>query len=124
MNQNWNEAVQQLLAQGRDFQSQLSDALNKTAEDLKPHLQATLQQAQELQATLGKHALQTSDLASQQAQTAVGHLNDFVKIGAQAVKESADQARVTAAEMAERARRIVEAAAAAAAEPPTGKTPK
>jgi len=114
MNNDFNETVEQLLAQGREFQKQMAEALNRTAEDVKPHLNEAVRQAQELQATLGKHAVETGAMASAQAQTALGHLNEFVTIGASAARESAEQARVTAAKMADQAKRMVEAAAAAA----------
>lgn len=115
MSTDWNAAVEQLLAQGRDFQKQMAEAMNRTAEDVKPQLHEAVRQAQELQATLGKHAVEASGIASAQAQTALGHLNEFVKIGSNAARESAEQARATAAQMADQARRMVEAAAAAAA---------
>jgi hypothetical protein len=115
MNSDFNAAVEQLLAQGRDFQKQLADAMNRTAEDIKPQVHEAVRQAQELQATLGKHAIETGTIASAQAQTAFGHLNEFVTIGANAARESAEQARTTAAKMADQARRMVEAATAAAA---------
>jgi len=112
---DFNDAVEQMLAQGREFQKQMAEAMNRTAEDVKPHLNEAVRQAQELQTTLSKHAVETSSIASTQAQAALGHLNEFVTIGASAARESAEQARVTAAKMADQARRMVEAATAAAA---------
>ena len=115
MSSDWNDAVEQLLAQGRDFQKQMADAMSRAAEDVKPQLQEAARQAQALQATLLKHAAETGGIASTQAQAALGHLNEFVKIGGNSVRESAEQAQATAAQMADQARRMVEAAAAAAA---------
>jgi hypothetical protein len=115
MSSDWNDAVEQMLAQGREFQKQMSDAMNRAAEDVKPQLAEAMQQAQQLQATLLKHAAETGSIASTQAQAALGHLSEFVKIGGNSVRESAEQARAAAAEMADQARRMVEAATAAAA---------
>jgi hypothetical protein len=96
------------------MQQQLTEAVNKTAEQMKPHVQKSLDDARELQATLAKHAETTGELASEQTQTVLGHVNDYIKMGSEAMRESAERTRETALKMVAQSRKVVEAAAAAA----------
>jgi len=111
---NFNDAMERALAQARAMQKQVAEAVNKTAEQLKPHVEKSLEDARELQATLSKHAEETGELASKQAQVTLGHVNDYIKIGNEALRESADRTRETAAKLVEQSRKVVEAATAAA----------
>jgi len=115
---NWNETMEKALAQARELHRQTMEAANKAAEDMKPHLQTTLRHAQELQATLSKHATEASATASQQAQTANGHLADFIRMGGEAMRQSAEETRATAIKMTEHAKKVVDAAVAANAKKP------
>ncbi|MBC5809967.1 MAG: hypothetical protein GIW95_03805 [Candidatus Eremiobacteraeota bacterium] len=110
---DWNETLEKTLAQARDLQRQMNEAANKAAEDMKPHLERSLKQAQDLQATLSKHATESSAMASQQSQVAMGHLNEFIRVGNQAMRESAEQTRATAQKMTDQAQKVVDATAEA-----------
>ncbi len=110
---SWNDTMQKALAQARELHRQTVEAANKTAEDMKPHLQTTLRHAQELQATLSKHATEMSASAAQQTETANGHLSDYIRMGAEAMRQSAEQTRATAMMMTEHAKKVVDAAVAA-----------
>jgi len=109
-----NEIMEKALAHAREMQRSMNEAMNKSAEQMKPFLSESLKNARELQSTLSKHATESSAIASQQAQTAIGHLNEFIKMGSDAMRESAEQTRATAEKMMEHSRKAVEAANAAA----------
>jgi dihydropteroate synthase len=111
---NFNDAMDRALAQARAMQKQVADAVNKTAEQLKPHVEKSLEDARELQATLSKHAEETGEIASKQAQATLVHVNDYIKIGNEALRESAERTRETAVKLVEQSRKVVEAASAAA----------
>jgi len=113
---DYNAAMERALAQARQVQQQVGEALSVAAEQLKPQLQKSLDDAKDLQSTFVKHAEAGNAMASEQAQTAVTHLNDFIRMGSEAMRESAEQTRQTAQKMMEESRKVVEAAAAATKE--------
>lgn len=110
---NVNETLDRMLAQAREIQRTTAEAATKTAENMQPLLKESVKNAQELQTTLSKHAVESSALASQQTQKALGHLGEFVKFGSEAMRQSAEQARTTAAKMVEQSREVVESMRAA-----------
>ncbi len=111
---SFTEAMDRALAQARELQKQVAEAVNKTAEQLKPHVEKSLEDARELQATLSKHAEETGEVASKQAQVTLGYVNDYIKMGNEALRESAERTRDVAVKLVEQSRRVVDAAAAAA----------
>jgi hypothetical protein len=115
---SWNDTMEKALAQARELHRQMSEAAGKAAEDMKPHLQQTLTKAQELQTILSKHATETSATAAQHAQTASGHLGDFIRMGSEAMRQSAEETRATAIKMTEHAKKVVDSAVAATAKKP------
>jgi DNA anti-recombination protein RmuC len=115
---SWNDTMEKALAQARELHRQTLEAANKAAEDMKPHLQTTLRQAQDLQATLSKHATEMSASAAQSTETANGHLSDFIRMGGEAMRQSAEDTRATAVKMTEHAKKVVDAAVAATAKKP------
>jgi uncharacterized protein YukE len=117
---NFNETLEKALASARELQRTVGEAVSKASDQLHPLLQQSVQQAQDLQATLAKHAAESGAVAQQQTQAAMGHLNEFIKTGGEAMRQTAEQARDTAMKMAEHSKRVVEAAAAAAKQPPPG----
>jgi methyl-accepting chemotaxis protein len=117
---NFNDTFEKALAAARDLQQSVGDALSKAGDQLHPLLQDSVKQAQELQATLAKHASESGAIAQQQAQEAMGHLNEFIKTGSEAAKQTAEQARESAAKMAEQSRKVVESATAAMKPPGQG----
>ena len=110
---NFNDAMTRALAQARELQNQAIEAANKAAEQMKPHIQKSLENAKELQATLNEHAAESGEAASKHAQVALGHLNDYIRLGSAAMRESAEATRATALKMAEQSKKIVDAASEA-----------
>jgi uncharacterized protein YukE len=117
---NFNERLEKMLASARELQRTVGEAMLKANDQLHPLIQESVKHAQDLQATLGKHASETGAVAQQQTQAAMEHLNDYIKVGSDALKQSADQARDAAAKMAEQSKKIVESATAAMSKPPGG----
>ena len=107
---NFNDAMGRALAQARALQEQAIEAANNAAEQMKPHIEKSLENAKELQATLSEHAAVSGETASRQAQTALGHLGDYIRMGTEAMRESAETTRATAVKMVEQSKKIVDAA--------------
>jgi hypothetical protein len=110
---SWNETLNRALEQARAMQRSAGEALSRTAEEMKPHLEQSMKQAQELQASLTKHASESSAIAADQTTVMLSHVGEFIKTGNQALRESAEQARVAAQQMTEHAKKVVDAASAA-----------
>jgi DNA anti-recombination protein RmuC len=110
---NFNDAMENALAQARELQRQVAAATANAAEGLKPRIEQSLESARELQKTLAKHAAESSEIATEQTQHALGYLSDFVKMGTEAMRESAEASRTTALKMVEESRKVVETMAAA-----------
>jgi DNA anti-recombination protein RmuC len=110
---SWNETMNKVLAQARELQRSAAEAMNRTAEELKPHVQQSLDHAQELQKTLAEHATQSGQIAAEQTQAMMGHLGEYVKMGQQAMHETVEQTRATTVHMTEQAKKVVDAASAA-----------
>ncbi len=110
---SWNDTLNNVLAQARELQRNAAEAINRTAEDLKPQVQKSIEQAQTLQATLARHATESGQTAAEQSQVLLGHLSEYVTIGQKALRESVEQTRTAAAQMTEQAKKVVDAAAAA-----------
>jgi DNA-directed RNA polymerase subunit F len=72
-----------------------------------------MESARDLQKTLSKHAEESSEIAASQTKTAIAHLTDFMKIGGEAMRESAEQSRETALKMVEESRKVVDSMSAA-----------
>ncbi len=107
---NNNEFVENALAQARDMQKNVAEALNRTAENMQPLLRESMENARVLQETLAKHAQESGSIAQEQTQKALVHLQEFMQIGAAAVTASAQQARTYAQQMMEQSKASAEAA--------------
>jgi hypothetical protein len=57
---DFNDAMERALAQAREIQRQVGEATTNAAEQMKPHLEQSLESARELQKTLAKHAENSS----------------------------------------------------------------
>jgi uncharacterized protein with von Willebrand factor type A (vWA) domain len=110
---NSNEMVERALASARELQRAMGDALSKNVEQMKPVIEQALKNAQALQTTLTKHAQDAGVLNQEQAKQALGHLQEFVRIGSEAAKASVAQARDYASQMAEQSRKAAESFAEA-----------
>ncbi|HEY0798776.1 MAG TPA: hypothetical protein VGD50_06470 [Candidatus Baltobacteraceae bacterium] len=108
-----NETLDKMLAQARELQKNAADAATKTAEQMQPLLKESVKNAQELQTTLSKHAVESSAIASAQTRKAIDSLSAFVKTGSEAMRQSAEQAQAAATKMAEQSREVVESMRAA-----------
>ena len=102
------------LAQARELQKTVNEAATKAADQMKPLLKESIDNAQRMQQSLSEHAAETSKLAADQTRVMMEHLGTFVKMGSEVMRESADQTRATAEKMLEESRKIYEAALSAA----------
>jgi hypothetical protein len=110
---SWNELLNRTLTQARELQHAAAEAVNRTTEDLKPHVEQSIKQAQALQETLAHHAAESGAATAEQTQAMVGHLGEYMRMGQEAMRESAEKARAAAVGMTEQAKKVVDAAAAA-----------
>lgn len=110
---NSNDLVDRALASARELQRAMGEAATKNVEQMKPLIEQSLANATALQATLTKHAQASGALAQEQSKVAMGHLQEFIRIGTEAAKASAAQAREYATQMAEQSRKAAESVAAA-----------
>ena len=121
---NFNDRLEKALASARELQRTVGEALLKANDQLQPLIQESVKHAQDLQDTLSKHASESGAIAQQQTQAAMGHLNEYIKTGSDALRQSAEQARSAAQQMAEQSKKVVDAATAAMKQPPGGDAPK
>ena len=105
---DFNDAMERALTQAREMQRQMGEAASQAVGEMKPHLERSLRSAKDLQKTLNDNAVASSETAAAQAQSALGHLNDFVRMGGEAMRESAEQTRATALKMVEESRKVVD----------------
>lgn len=110
---NQNDIAERALAQARELQNTVSKAVNQSAEQMKPLIQESLNNAQALQKTLSEHAAVASAQAQEQTNKALGHLSEFLKIGSDALKASAEQTRQMAQTMMDQSKKTMESTAAA-----------
>lgn len=115
---NQNDIAERALAQARELQNTVSKAVNQSAEQMKPLIKQSLDNAQALQKTLSEHATVASAQAQEQTKNALGHLSEFMKIGSDALKASAEQTRQMAQTMMDQSKKTMESTTAA-----TGPTP-
>lgn len=119
---SFNDTIQKAMAQARELQRTAGEALAKANDQFQPLIQESLKHAADLQSTLSKHASERGAMAQQQTQVALDHLNTYMKMGSDALAQSADQARTVAQQMADQSRKVVDSAAAAMSKGPD-KTP-
>jgi hypothetical protein len=118
---NFNERLEKALAQAREMQRTVGEAMLKANDQLQPMIAESVKQAAELQSTLAKHAAESGAIAQQQTKVAMEHVGEYIKVGSDALRQSAAQARESAQQMAEQSRKVMEATTAAMAQ--SGKTP-
>src|SRR5579862_3957448 len=111
---SWNDTMNQVLAKARELHKTALEAANRTAEDMRPHVEEGIKNAQALQATLSKHAAESGAVAADQTKTLLSHVGEYVRLGQDAMRQSADMTRATVMQMTEHAKKIADAAAAAA----------
>jgi hypothetical protein len=109
----FNDAMQKALAQAREMQKHITAAATDAAEQMKPHLAQSIENAKAMQSTLAAHAAQQSAIASKSADGALSHLSEYIKMGSEALKESVDVTRETTLKMVDQSKKIVDAASSA-----------
>ena len=118
-----NQMIDRALTQARNLQKTIGDAVNQTAEQMKPLIQQSLNQAQDLQKTLNDHTVQASGTAQEAATKALGHLAEFMRLGSEALRSGSEQTRQMAQRMAEQSRKTAENAAQAMGKKPEDAAP-
>ena len=114
MAMNFNDLLDRALTQAREMQRQAGEAAAQAAEQMKPHIEQSLQNAREVQEKLSRHAKESGDVAAAQTQSALGYVSEFIAMGSDALRESVEQTRETAMKMAEQSKKVVDQVAAAA----------
>ena len=105
---NSNEMIERALTSARELQRAMGDAASKNAEQMKPLIEQSVKNAQDLQVTLAKHVQESGAIAQEHSKVAMGHLQEFIRIGSEAARASATQARDYAAQMAEQSRKVTD----------------
>ncbi len=109
-----NESMEQTLAQARELEQSISDAVNKAIDQIKPQVASSLHIARDLQVTFTKHMEAEADLVVKNSTDALSHLDEYMALGAQAMQDTSDHLRSIAKKMVAQSMKVVEAAAAAA----------
>jgi hypothetical protein len=108
---NSNEMIERALSSARELQRNMGDAASKTADQMKPLIEQSLKNAQDLQAALADHVQKSGAIAQEHSKVAMGHLQEFIRIGSEAATASAAQARDYATQMAEQSRKAADSVA-------------
>lgn len=119
---NPSELTERLMAQARELQSKMTEAASKNAEQVRPYLEQSMATASAMQKTLTEHAQKSAALNKDYADKALGHLSELMRLGAEALRANAEQARTMTQAMADHARRAYETTSAASGES-SGKKP-
>ena len=110
---NSNEMIERALSSARELQRTMGDAASKTADQMKPLIEQSVKNAQDLQAAIADHAQKSGAIAQEHSKVAMGHLQEFIRIGSEAARASAEQARGYATQMAEQSRKAADSVAEA-----------
>lgn len=108
-----NDSVKRALEQAREMQKNIGEAVNKQHESMKPLIEESVKNAKELQTTLAKHAQESSAITQEQTQRAIGHLQNFMRIGQDAMRSSAEQMRIQVQQMMDQSQKAAESTAEA-----------
>ncbi|GAC1652994.1 MAG: hypothetical protein NVS9B12_02760 [Vulcanimicrobiaceae bacterium] len=108
-----NDSVKRALEQAREMQKNIGDAVNKQHEAMKPLIEESVKNAKELQTTLTKHAQESSAITQEQTQRALGHLQNFMRIGQDAMRGTAEQMRTQVQQMMDQSEKAAESTAQA-----------
>lgn len=105
---NPNDVADRILSQARELQNTVTKAVSQSTEQMKPLIQQSLNAAQALQQTLSEHAKESASLNQEYANKALGHISELMKIGAEALRANAEQARNMTQAMMDQARKTTE----------------
>ena len=115
--------VDRVLKHAREMQKNIGDALQKQSEAMTPLIKDSMKNAQEMQNTLTKHAQESAALTQEKTQRALGHLQNFMRIGTDAMRGSGEQVRAQVAQMMEQSKKAAESAAQAVGKKPDDAKP-
>ncbi|MBV9402685.1 MAG: hypothetical protein JO018_03045 [Candidatus Eremiobacteraeota bacterium] len=85
---------------------------------MTPLIEQSLKNAQDLQQTLSKHAQESATITNEQTQQAMGHLQKFMRIGADAMRASAAQMRDQVQQMMHQSEKAAKSTAEAVGKEP------
>lgn len=117
-----NDSLERVLEQARELQQSIIEAFSKATDEIKPQIESSLHTARDLQETLIKHMEAEAELVCKNTTAATSHLEDYLALGAHALQESSEQMRIMAKKMIQQAAKVVDAAAATAADHPADLT--
>lgn len=115
---NPNDIVERALHQAREMQKTVAAAVDQASTNMKPMLEESLKNGKELQESLGKYAAEAGTVAQEQTKSAMGHLQEFMRIGSEAMKSSSDIAAKQGQALLEQSRKTIESATAAMGKKP------
>ena len=118
-----NEIVDRALKHAREMQKNIGEAMQKQSEAMTPLIQDSIKNAQELQSTLTKHAQESATMTQDQTQRALGHLQNFLRIGADAMRGSGEQVRAQVQQMVDQSKKAADSAAQAMGKKPDDAKP-
>ena len=95
------------------MQKNITSAATDAAEQMKPYVEKSMSDAKALQATLTQHVAQSGAANSKLAEDAMATVGDFLKMGNDAMKESAQLTRETTLKMVDQSKKVMDAANAA-----------
>ena len=110
---NPSDLTERIMSQARELQNKVSQAASQSAEQMKPFIEQSMNTAGELQKTLAEHASKSATLNQEYTNRALGHLSELMKLGSEAMRANAEQARLMAQDMVDHARRAYESSTAA-----------
>jgi len=108
-----NHSLERVLDQARDLQGSMIEAFCNATHEIKPGIESSLHAARDLQATLTRHVEAEAELVCTNAMAARSHLDDYMALGADALRGSSEQTRIMAKSMIQQAVKVVDAAVAA-----------
>ena len=89
MNQDFVETA---LAQARELQAKLTEAMSKSGEGVKPHVDELLRQADVLRDTLIEHGRRSAEMTHEQTTQALDLLDHALQAGTHAMRAQTDSA--------------------------------
>jgi hypothetical protein len=103
--------VERAVGDARKLHQSVSDAVGRAALEMKPKIQDSIEQAERMQQALSDHAAESAKISADGHKAMLGHLSAIVAMGQAAIKESAEQARLTAGKMLDETSALYETAA-------------
>lgn len=119
-----NDLVNRALEQAKTLQKTVGEAIDKGREQAHPLISDAVAKAGDLKDTLVKQAAEAGEKAQPQLHNALGHLNEFIKIGKTAMESGVAQAHQQLGPLADQLKKTVDNATAAMGKKPEDAAPK